>query len=191
MALMLTAGPAVEPVTLPEAKAHLRIDSDDEDALIASLAVTSRLHIEASLGLAMITQSWRLLLDRWPSGDAVELPLRPLLAVDAVRVRTSGEATATLAPTTYLVDIASRPPRVVFNGAARPDPGIAANGIEIDFTAGFGDAGADVPAPLKHAILMLTAHWYEHRDPVEIGSSAARIPEAVSDLIQPFRKIRL
>lgn len=191
MALMLTAGPAAEPVTLAEAKAHLRVEVDSEDALIGSLIVTSRLHVEASLDLAMITQSWRLLLDRWPKGDAVELPLRPLLAVDAVRVRTSGEETATLPPTSYLVDLASQPPRIVFNGYARPSPGVAANGIEIDFTAGFGNAGADVPAPLRHAILMLTAHWYEHRDPVEIGSSEARIPEAVSDLIQPFRKIRL
>jgi uncharacterized phiE125 gp8 family phage protein len=70
-------------------------------------------------------------------------------------------------------------------------PGVRAGGIEIDFTAGFGASSASVPAPLKHALLLLTAHWYEHRDPVEIGSPAARIPDAVSDLIQPFRKIRL
>lgn len=87
MALMLTAAPGVEPVTLAEAKAHLRREQTNEDVLIGSLIVTSRLHVEAALALALITQSWRLLLDRWPSGDAVELPLSPLQAVGAVRVK--------------------------------------------------------------------------------------------------------
>lgn len=191
MALTLLAAPAVEPVTLAEAKAHLRVDASNEDVLIGSLLLTSRLHIEAALGLAMITQSWRLYLDRWPLGDTVELPLAPLQSVTAARVKTSAIVTETLAPTSDLVDLASRPPRLVWNSAVRPDPGVAANGIEIDFTAGFGADGASVPAPLKHAIIMLTAHWYEHRDPVEVGANDARIPDAVSDLIQPFRKIRL
>jgi uncharacterized phiE125 gp8 family phage protein len=48
-----------------------------------------------------------------------------------------------------------------------------------------------VPAPLRHALLLLVAHWYEHRDPGEIGSDHARVPAAVSDLMQPFRKMRL
>ena len=91
----------------------------------------------------------------------------------------------------YLVDLASRPGRLVWNNTIPPVPRLPANGIEIDFTAGFGATADSVPAPLKHAMLMLTAHWYEHRDPGEIGSSAAQVPAAVSDLIHPFRTIRL
>ena len=191
MALVMTSGPATEPVTVTEAKAHMRTDGAVEDVLIASLILTSRLHVEAALGFALINQSWTLILDRWPPGTEVEIPLAPLQAISAVKVKnTAGVATA-VAPTNYLVDLASKPPRLVWNNAARPDPGIPAAGIEIDFTAGFGASAATVPAPLKHAVLMLTAHWYEHRDANEIGSSAARIPDAISDLIQPFRKIRL
>lgn len=191
MALVLTSGPAQEPLTLADLKAHLRIDSNAEDVLLGSLLLTSRLHIEAALDIALITQTWMLVLDRWPAGAALDIPMSPLQAVTGVRVKASTAATINVPSTSYLVDIASRPPRLVWNGEARPDPGIKAGGIEIDFTAGFGADGASVPAPLKHAILLLTAHWYEHRDPVEIGSAAARIPDAVSDLIQPFRKIRL
>jgi len=57
MALVLTSGPASEPVTLAEAKTHLRVDGSAEDTLIASLIITSRLHVEAGLGLALVTQS--------------------------------------------------------------------------------------------------------------------------------------
>ena len=191
MALVMTSGPAVEPVSLAEAKAHLRVDGTAEDVLIGSLILTSRLHVEASLSVALISQSWTLVLDKWPKGDTVEIPLSPLQAVPGLRVRNASGVGVTVPATSYLVDLASKPPRLVWNNAVRPDPGQPANGIEIDLNAGFGASVASVPAPLKHAVLLLTAHWYEHRDPVEIGSGAERIPDAVTDLIAPFRKIRL
>ncbi|MEQ1672837.1 MAG: head-tail connector protein [Hyphomicrobium sp.] len=191
MALVLTSGPVVEPVSVAEAKAHLRIDDASEDVLISSLILTSRLHVEAALGLALINQMWMLVLDRWPPDGNIDMPISPLTAVTAVRVRNAAGVASVVPATSYLVDIASKPPRLVWNNTAPVAPGQAANGIEIDLSVGFGATAASVPAPLKHAVLMLTAHWYEHRDPVEIGSTAARIPDAVSDLIQPFRKIRL
>jgi uncharacterized phiE125 gp8 family phage protein len=191
MPLVMTSPPAVEPVTVADAKAHMRIDTDAEDVLIGSLVLTSRLHIETALSLALITQSWTMRLDRWPGTRQLDLPLAPLRSVSEVRIKDAGGRPDVVPEQSYLVDIASRPPRLVWNNRAPPLPGVVANGIEIDLTAGFGDNAASVPAPLKHAILMLTAHWYEHRDPLEIGGEGARIPDAVSELINPFRTIRL
>ncbi len=191
MALVLTSGPAVEPVTVAEAKAHLRVDATEEDTLIASLILTSRLHIEAALGLALITQSWRTLLDAWGAEAAIELPLRPLQTVDAVRVLPAEGAAVVIAPTSYVVDTASAPPRLERTGMIWPHPGKVANGIEIDFTAGFGDAAADVPAPLRQALLLLVAHWYERREPIEVGSAETAVPGSVSELLAPFRMRRL
>lgn len=191
MALILTGAPAAEPVTLAEAKAHLRVDHEHEDILIASLILTSRLHVEAALDLALITQSWRMTIDAWPETRRIELPLAPLQAVTAIRVRPADGAPYLLPASSYLVDVTSRPARIVWNGAILPRPGVVVGGIEIEVTAGFGASTDAVPAPLRHAILMLVAHWYEHRDPVDIGSSDARVPDAVSDLIKPFRRMRL
>lgn len=191
MALVLTSGPAVEPVTLDEVKAHLRIDGNLEDVLLSSLILTSRLHIEASLDVALIDQTWTLRLDRWPKTCDVEIPLSPLHAITSVKVKDASSMWLTVPPTSYLTDVASRPPRLVFNAAGRPVPGTRAAGIEIVFSAGFGSTPASVPAPLRHAIILLVAHWYEHRDATEAGSPEARIPSVISDLIAPFRKIRL
>lgn len=191
MALVITSGPASEPVTVSEAKAHLRLDGTAEDVLVSSLILTSRLHIEAALGLALITQSWMLSLDRWPKGGAVALPVRPVQSITSVRTLAADGAPSVLSPAAYLLDGQSQPPRLVSTGTAWPDPGRAAQGIEIAFTAGYGNTAADVPAPVRQALLMLVAHWYEHRDPVEIGSPATLIPGGVSELLMPYRGARL
>lgn len=191
MASVMTVGPAVEPVTVAEAKAHLRIDGTADDVLIGSLILTSRLHLESVLSLGFVTQSWTLFLDRWPKTPIIEIPMAPLLSVNAVRVKNASGAGEVQPAANYFTDLATRPGRLIWNIAPQPSPGVRANGVEIDFTVGFGALASSVPAPLRHAILLLVAHWYEHRDPIEIGSEAARIPAAISDLIAPFRKIRL
>jgi uncharacterized phiE125 gp8 family phage protein len=192
MPLVLTAGPALEPITLAEAKAHLRIDGTAEDALIAGLIVTARLHVEAAAGLALLTQSWSYFLDFWPPGPALRLPLRPVQSIAAVRLYDADAAVTTLDAALYLLDGAGSPPRLIRQGAlAWPVPGRTANGIEVAFVAGYGDAAADVPKPVRHAVLLLTAHWYEHRTPLEVGPVAQPVPDMVADLLHPYRSPRL
>jgi uncharacterized phiE125 gp8 family phage protein len=178
-------------VTAAEAKAHLRVDGTDEDTLIASLILTARLHVETALGLALITQSWRLLLDRWPPEKDIELPLQPLQTIDAVRVLPAEGAATVIDPANYLADTASAPPRLVRTGVIWPQPGKAANGVEIDFTAGYGALAADVPAPLRQALLLLVAHWYENREPITVGAPETIVPGPVSDLLGPYRVRRI
>lgn len=191
MALVLTAAPAVEPATVAEAKAHLRIDHAGEDALISSLIVTSRLHIEAALGLALITQSWSWRLDAWPEAATAPLPIRPIQSIDAVAVTDAGGSVRVLDSSRYLADGASIPARLVSAGGPWPRPGLAAQGIEIAFTAGYGSTPADVPPPIRQALLMLVAHWYEHREPALIGETASRVPDTISALLGPYRWVRL
>ncbi|MDX2259413.1 MAG: head-tail connector protein [Hyphomicrobiaceae bacterium] len=191
MALVLVGGPAVEPVSLAQVKAHLRLDGDSEDLLVASLILTSRLHIEAALGLALVSQQWRLVLHDWPRGGEVRLPLRPIADVSEIRVKDAAGVPAVLAPASYVADLAGNAPRIVSAGAALPRPGRIAAGIKIDLMAGYGPEPDDVPAPIRHALLLLVAHWYEHRDPIEIGAQDAVIPDAVSQLLKPFRSVRI
>ena len=192
MSLVQTSAPAVEPITLAEAKAHLRLDASAEDALVTSLILTSRLHIEAALGLALITQGWTYLRDRWPRSRSLDLPMRPIQAVTAIRVLAADGSFTTLDPTSYELDGRGLPARLVLPASAsRPQPGRASNGIAIDFTAGWGDLPADVPAPIRQSLLLLVAHWYEFRAPFETGGAIVPIPRSVSDLLLPYRPTRL
>jgi uncharacterized phiE125 gp8 family phage protein len=191
MSLKMITGPTIEPISIDEAKAHLRVDGATEDALITSLILTSRLHIEAALGLALITQSWQMRLDRWPKSGEVRMPLRPLMTVDEVRVLDADGASTVVEADQYIADSDGNPGRLVPTSAGWPIPGRAAAGIEIDLVAGYGPAAQDVPAPVRQALLLLVAHWYEHRDPIEIGTAGAAIPAAVSRLLKPYRLARL
>lgn len=191
MALVMRTAPGCEPISVAEAKAYLRIDGSSEDILISSLILTSRLHIEAALGLALISQGWRLVLDRWPRSGAVKLPLRPMQDITEVRVLDADGIPKIVNANSYVVDTAGVPPRLIATVAGWPKQGRAANGIEIDLTAGYGGEAKDVPEPIRQALLMLVAHWYEHRDPVEIGSDAVAIPSGVSRLLKPYRMVRI
>lgn len=189
MTLFLTSGPAEEPVTLAEAKAYLRVDRTEDDALAMALVTAARAMLEAETRRAFVTQGWRLALDRWPR-RAIALPLAPVAAIDAITVAAPG-GEETLEAAQYEADLGHEPPRLLLKrAAALPQPALLAGGIAIDFRAGYG-AAADVPAPLRQAILMLVAHWFETRAPIAFGLGPADIPMTVAALIAPYRRIRL
>ncbi|PLX39058.1 MAG: hypothetical protein C0606_00490 [Hyphomicrobiales bacterium] len=191
MTAALITPPASEPVSLAEAKAHLRIDASDEDDLIASLIAAARRHVELETRRVLITQGWRVYFDGWASTAQLALPLAPLVSVDAVTIYDRDGAPFVLDPSAYQVDTVSSPARLALvAGAAVTQPGQALNGIEIDVTAGYGEA-ADVPAPLRQAILMLVAHWYEHREAASADAGASVAPLAAMALIANYRTRKL
>lgn len=187
MTLFRTVAPAVEPVTLSEVKTTLRLDHDGEDELIAGLIRAAREEVEASCGLALVDQDWRLALERPPRSGRVLLrrhPVREILSVTAYG--SDGEASL-VDPATYRLDGGGRPARLHFLAM----PPSAANGIEIDFSAGFGEAGTDVPDLLKRAMLVLVAYWYEFRASYAAADQPVSFPPGYERLIAPWRARRL
>jgi len=182
MRRILLEGPAVEPVLLAEAKAHLRLDGDGEDDLIGALIAAARVAVETEIRRVLIAQSWRVIVDGWP-GDGVILPIQPALSVEAVRAIGSSGAATELPEDDYEFDAAD------FSVTLDPAPGAVR--YEIDFTAGYGSSGADVPQPLRLAIRLLVTHWYENRSAVVLGDNPAATPLAYRELVAPYRRMAL
>jgi uncharacterized phiE125 gp8 family phage protein len=191
MALVLTAAPAAEPISLAEAKAHLRIDADDEDALLTSLIVAARMFVERTLGLALITQGWSYFLDFWPRSTCVTLPILPVQAAGVVRLHDTDGGAIELDADDYAVDVLSSPARIVLKGAAPAVVARELNAFEVAFTAGYGDEASEVPAPIRQALSLLVAHWFERREPVVLGAGAQEVPTTVAGLLLPYRRVRL
>jgi len=188
MTPIFVEGPAVEPVTLAEMKAYLRVDDDDEaqDAVIAGLVRAARLVVEAASRRVLIEQSWRVVLDRWPPAGVVLLPLSPLIAVESIKVFAAAGAAAEIAPAAIESDALADPPRVAVPDA--PEPGRARNGIVIALKVGYGAAPEAVPATLRLAVRILVAHWFENRG--DVAGEQILPPEALA-LVAPFRRARL
>jgi uncharacterized phiE125 gp8 family phage protein len=191
MALILTVVPAAEPISLAEAKAHLRIDSSDEDTLLSALILAARMFVEKTLGLALITQGWSYFLDFWPHRSCVTLPISPVQSVSALTVHDANGGSAGLAASDYAIDVLSQPARLVLKGASPSVVARELNAFEIAFTAGYGDEASDVPAPIRHALTLLVAHWFERREPVVLGLGAQEVPATVAGLLLPYRRVKL
>lgn len=189
MTLYRTVDPAGEPVTLAEAKAQLRIAHDSEDGLIGGLIRAARAEVEAQTGMALIDQSWRLALDCWPHDGLVRLRRHPVKQILSVTVYGEEGEGAVLDPAGYEADLVTRPARLHF--VSPPAPERRLNGIEVDFTAGFGEAGTDVPDQLKRAVLVLVAHWHEFRASYGAQDQPVSIPPGFDRLIAGYRTGRL
>ncbi|MDR3494071.1 MAG: head-tail connector protein [Ancalomicrobiaceae bacterium] len=192
MTAALIMPPAIEPVLIIEAKAHLKVEIADDDDLIGALVTAARIHVEAATRRVLITQSWRIYRDDWPENGEVHLPVSPLQSVDEVIVYDASGEPVTLDAAQYQVDIASVPARLKLRASpATLQPGEPLNGIEIDVTAGYGTSGVAVPQPLRLAIMMLVARWYEFRDATAIGTVPASVAPGFEALIAPYRVLRL
>src|SRR3954462_13141 len=106
MGLVLVPAPATEPLTLAEAKLHLREnDTTSQDGLIADLARAARQFVENETGRSLITQQWRLTLARFPAfGECIRLGRPPLISVESLKYYDSSGALQTLSPSAYYVD---------------------------------------------------------------------------------------
>lgn len=188
MALKLVMAPASDPVDLATAKAHLRVDGTDENALIAALIAAARQYVEVVTRRALIAQTWELVLDAFPAGDIVPIPLPPLRSVTALTCTDNNGIATVWDAVNYVVDTDSEPGRLVLAyGKSWPSITLApAGGVRVRFEAGYGDAAA-VPEGIKQAMLLLIGHWFEHREGVNIGNIVNELPFAVDSLLWPYR----
>ena len=176
-ALTVLVPPAEEPVSLAEAKLHLRVDHPDEDARITALIKAAREWCEAFQARAYCTQTLRLHMERWPrpcgrsNGRLIWLPRPPLQAVQAIRYTLADGTQRTLPTSSYAVQTASQPGAVVLvPGADWPSEPLAPGlPVTVDYVAGYGGPTA-VPERVKQAMLLLIGHWHENPSAVITGT---------------------
>lgn len=179
-------GPAVEPVGVPDIRAFLRLEHEEEDVLLGALIKAARLVVEATTRLVLVEQRWRLMLAAPPADGVVRMPLAPILAVTEVRAFDIGDVASVVPPADWTLERRADPVRLVLRGAAATAEG----GLEIDLDVGYGAGIADVPAPLVQAIRLLVAHWFENRGDA-LASDQPGLPPDVAALIAPFRRLRM
>lgn len=189
MTTTIITPPASEPVTLSDAKAHLRVDATDEDALISAMIGAARETAEHMTGRAFITQTLELTLDAFPVG-AIAIPRPNLLTVTSVKYDDTAGVEQTVSPADYVVLIKPTPGLVYpADGVSWPATRDMKAAVRVRYTAGYGASSAAVPAAIKSWMLLRVGALYKHREAFHSGSGGAvELPGSfVDSLLDPYR----
>lgn len=178
--LSVVTAETADPVTLAEAKAHCRITVADEDALVAGYLLAARQHVEDYTGRTLAVRTYDFKIDdNWP--DAITLPCPPVVSVTTVSYVDANGATQTLSGALYQLDKGMLFGRIVpAYSASWPQVRRQVDSITVRFTAGY----TQIPEPLRQAILLLTSHFYDNRQPV---GSVQEMPFSVVALLSPYK----
>jgi uncharacterized phiE125 gp8 family phage protein len=199
MALALVTAPATEPVTLTEAKAHLRVDYSADDTYITTLISVARQAAEQILGRQLVTATWDLFLDRFPDGCgrvldeleryAIRVPLPRLQSVTWVKYYDLEDVLQTLSASAYVVDATSEPARITpAYTYTWPETREELSAVNVRFQAGYGAAAA-VPEGVKQWILLRIGSMFAHREEEITVPNLASLGFA-DRLLDPYRVTR-
>lgn len=186
MAYELITAPVVEPITLAEARSHLKDPPTGEDWLIQAYILAARERAEAITNRRFITQTWDWHLDAFPCWG-LELPFGKLQSITSVKYYDTAGVQQTLGSSLYLVDAKSDPGRLTpAYGETWPSTREQMNAVTIRFVCGYGLTDK-VPWQIRAAMLLMISHWYVNREPVNIGNIVTPVPMTVDDLLSPYR----
>lgn len=185
-----TAAPATTPVTLTEAKTQCSIESDDTsfDALVQIFLDAATAHLDGwsgILGRCIVTQTWKQEFDDF--AQILRLPMPAATISSITYLDDDGVTTTTVTNTNYALQHDALGSYVRFiDDYSAPSGLYETKAWVVTFTAGYGVAAA-VPAAIKAAVLLLTAHLFHNREAV--GEALAELPMGVSALVAPYRRV--
>lgn len=185
-AVSVSVAPLVEPVSLSEAKLHLRVDHDEDDALISSLIVAAREQAEAFTNRAFIEQTLVLTMDEFC--DRIKLPKPPFISVTSVVYLDGSGDSQTVSGAVYRIASRFEPALLTLEpGQVWPSTYDVDDAVTITYKAGYGGAASAVPDSVKAAIKMIVESLYENRGDLSQGVTISEIPMTSRALLSPFR----
>ncbi|MDW9877330.1 hypothetical protein GOA90_08745 [Sinorhizobium meliloti] len=184
---------AAKPVSLEEARAHLRVDVDDENTLITALIDAATSYLDGwsgVLGRCLINQVWMQSFSDWPDCRSVRLPF-PDVSAATVKFFDADNVEQTVSASLFERFEDERGTIIRFRDEFTYPTVFddRRDGVRVEFTAGYGASATDVPTAVRHAMLLMIGHWYENRESVVIGNAPEALPLAFDALVAPFRRV--
>lgn len=182
----LISPPAAPIVLLDEAKAHCRVDHDDDDDLVTRLVEVATDYLDGPGGVtgrALITQRWQETMARFPSQPFIILPVGPVQQVISVAYYDADGVDQTVANDQFRVIVNGDYALIeLVDGATWPGTQSRSDAVRVQYDTGYGDTSADIPEAIRHAALLMVGHWYENREAVT-DYAVNQLPMAVQTLL--------
>lgn len=179
-------------INLSDLKSHLRVTSSDEDSLLTMYARAASQFVETKTRRALISRTFRLEMPEFPQahGDSFELPLAPVASVQSIQYYDTQGVLTTWGAGNYALDATSLPPRIV-PAYSVPYPYVQsqhADGVQVNFTAGYGPTSTSIPQGLQFVVMLLAGHFWANRMPVEaVGGAGAEIPYTLQFAMDSYK----
>jgi uncharacterized phiE125 gp8 family phage protein len=191
VAIRVITAAAGAPVSLAEAKAHLRLEESVDDVYVMSLIETARLYVEQKCERALLLQTVELTTEELDWTEPMSLPGGHLADDPQVVVQYLDIAGALqlLASTEYYTlsgGDACPGELLLVPMATWPVMADREDAIRVQYRVGWATAAA-VPAPLRHAVLLVVSQLYEHRTPEVTGAVATTLAFSLDALMAPYR----
>ena len=184
MSVRVITAPTTEPVTLTEAKLHLRVDHSTDDNLITALITAAREHVEHVTERSLITQTLELVVDAFPAAE-IRLPRPKLISITSVKYDDADGVEQTMDAADYTTDTYSEPGWLFpVYGTDWPSTLDAPNAVRVRYVAGYGSASA-VPSGIKAWMLVRIGALYKNREELVDGRNVA--PSYVDRLLDAYR----
>ena len=180
----LVTAPTAEPISVADAKRHLRIEHSDDDLLIKRLIETAIAMVDVTgvLGKAMISQTWSECYGQYPS--EITLSLGPVQSVSTIKYYDTDNVLQTDTLSNYFVlGTSGRTTIRPKSGFNWPTTFTRDDAIKIEYVIGYGNTFRDVPSTVRHALFMLVAHYYENRENELVGTGSKTLPFGFEALI--------
>ncbi|MFN2472793.1 MAG: hypothetical protein ABR588_02560 [Sphingomicrobium sp.] len=181
---VLGGGLAEPALSLSEVQAFVRVETGEEEALLAGLVRTASALCEAFVNQVVIVRGFSEELS--PSGAWQRLSLAPVRSIEGVEAVAADGSAAALPSSAYTIDIDAQGDgwvRVLDTGRV--------GRVRVNATAGIASGTNEVPEPLRHGILRLVGHLFASRDGGGVGGPGGEPPAAVTALWRPYRRMRL
>ena len=188
--LVLKTAPTSTVISLSEAKAFLRIDSDydDDNTYITSLINVATQVVEEFTRRRLMTQTYNIFYDEFP--PYIDLQVGDVASVTHIKYYDADNTLQTLAADQYDVDTKVRPGRIYESeNGDFPNTYERPNAVEVEFIV--GGTASDVPEPIKMAMFLIIGRYYENRQDVVTGTIASELPLMVDHLLTPYRLLEL
>ena len=150
--------PTIEVITVDELKTFARIDTTAEDTLLEGFIKAARIATEKYLGRALVTQTMKMTMDFWP-GTVIQFPRPPLISVTKVATLDESDVETEYSSSNYYVVTEAIPGKLVLKQSVTAPINTSRDyaGYLVEFTAGYGPAGEDVPQPIREGIALWAA----------------------------------
>jgi uncharacterized phiE125 gp8 family phage protein len=189
MSLLRVSPPGPLVVSLAELRAQCNLTDDDgtdQNALLAGYARTAMDWVEQQLGKALTTSVWQYSISTFPYGYApcIRIPLEPLISVDEITYTDLAGVSQVLPTTRYAL---------LAHGQLLPAYGLTwpatrcPSDVVIRFTAGFGPDHNAIPEPIRQAVMMMAAYFFDQRSAALVDPEVLEVPFGVRDLLAPYR----